>query len=176
LDLPDLAKIRRFSLVIATVLIAIVLADVQLDTPLRIAPLGISLVVRRPDLLTVALVIASVYSTLRYVYYGMFVQPSPMRARRELLSRTERILIKTVESLEEFRVRARKEVDRYFPHIWKAPVTFNVVQNADGNFVKDVNVPPLVRAACWIEDLDFLLPVFANVAAVALWIWMRRIH
>lgn len=167
---PDLSKIRRFALTIAAILITLVLAEVELETPLRIAPLGIPLVIRRPDLLTVALAIAAVYSTLRYIYYGMLVQPSPMRARRQLLEgrpvHTPTIGI----DIEAFLAQVDKEIDRYFPYFGKTRVTFEATQDASGCHLEKVSVPRAVRAVCWLETGDFLLPLLANLIALTLWI------
>ena len=38
---PDLLKLRRFALAIAVVLVTLVLAGVKLESPARVAPLGI---------------------------------------------------------------------------------------------------------------------------------------
>ena len=84
MDTTDLWKIRRLALAVAVILITIVLASVEIETPAKISPLGIPLLIKRPDLLTIGLVIVSVYSSLRYVYYGFLAKPSPMRIRRQL--------------------------------------------------------------------------------------------
>src|SRR5712671_6385513 len=86
MESTELSKIRRFALVVAVLLITLVVAGVELETPVRMSPLGVPIIIRRPDLLTIALVIAAIYSTLRYIYYGMLARPSPMRVRRELMA------------------------------------------------------------------------------------------
>ena len=171
MPLPDIAKLRRFALTIALVLLALVLADVKLDVPLRISPLGVPLIINRPDLLTVSLVVAAIYSTLRFVYYGMLVMPSPMRARRELLDRTEYRFLSGTDVMDDFRARVQNDVNRWFPRVGEAKVTFEISQDASGSHVKNMAVPRVVRVFCWIENIDFLLPVMANVVAVGLWAW-----
>lgn len=174
METPDLSKIKRFALAIALMLITLVLAEVELETPVRIAPLGIPLVIRRPDLLTIGLLIIAVYSTLRYVYYGMLAQPSPMRARRVLLSGKPVHTPSIGLEIEEFAARFEKEVDRYFPSFGSQKVTFEATRDSSGCRVK-LNVPQAVQAVCWIENLDFLLPIVANVAAVCLWGYARAV-
>src|SRR5258707_863194 len=105
--LPDIAKLRRFSLTVALILLALILADVKVEVPLRVSPLGVPLIINRPDLLTVSLAIAAIYSTLRFVYYGMFVSPSPMRARRDLLSRTEYRFVSGTDVMDDFRAQVQ---------------------------------------------------------------------
>jgi len=204
MDRPDLAKIRRFALVVPLILCTLVLAGVKLDTPLRVEPLGIPLLVQRPDLLSVGLVIAAIYSTLRYVYYGMLIQPSPMRARRELIAggdymtfssdvlqgfdetradRARRELIAggdymtfssdVLQGFDETRADFQRKIDRWFPQIGTHKVTFEVTLSGGQAKTTPLNVPRPVQMLCWLEDLDFLLPIGANIAAVGLWIVSR---
>jgi hypothetical protein len=120
MEIPDFSKIRRFALIVALVLMTLIFAQVEIETPVKINPLGFPLIIKNPDLLSIALVLASFYALLRYIYYGMLAQPSPMHMRRILLSgRTF-----------------------YTPSLG-------------------------------IENLDFLLPVIANIFAIALWIYQR---
>jgi hypothetical protein len=174
-DRPDLEKIRRFALAVALILSTLVLAGVKLETPLHVAPLGIPLIVQRPDLLSIGLVLAAIYSMLRYVYYGMLIQPSPMRARRELTG-GKSYAWKTGDTtgvLQQARSDFQARVDRWFPQIGRHRVTFTATLGQGATGVNDVNVPRLVRVMCWIENLDFMLPIGANVAAVGLWIGSR---
>lgn len=172
METPDLKSIRRFALVIALVLTTLVLAQVELESPVRVTPLGIPLIIRRPDLLTVALVVASVYATLRYIYYGMLVQPSPMRARRSLLSGKPLHTPTIGLELEEFVPQVEKEIDRYFPKIGRHKAQSEASQGSGECHIK-IEVPVVVRAVCWIENIDFLLPIAANCAALLLWGYAR---
>ena len=171
MQIPDLLKLRTFSLVIAIILATLVLAGVELETPVKISPLGLTLIIQRPDLLTVALVVASIYATLRYIYFGMLVQSSPMRVRRELLAGRSVHTQKIGLEIESFVAQIDKEIDRYFPHIGKAFVTFDATKDATGVHLSNLKVPRIVRLMCWIENIDFMLPVLANVVAVALWVF-----
>ncbi len=169
MDTTDLQKLRRFSLTVAVVLATLVLADVKLDTPVRVAPLGIPMTIERPDLLTVGLLLVAFYTSVRYIYFGMLVHASPMRVRRELATRSENSLAKDIHELEAFRVQAQKDIDRYFPRVGSPKVTFDTVCNATGCHLKNLKVPRVVKIACLIEDIDFLLPIFANVSAISFW-------
>ena len=173
MESSDLIKIRRFALAVALILITLVVAGVRLETTVHMTPLGIPLVVQRPDLLTIGLVIAAIYSTLRFIYYGMLIQPSPMRARRELPTRMRFKLYTEITALETFQVQVQKDVDRYFPQIGKSKVTFKTTMDSNGCHVTEMKVPRVVRALCWIENFDFLLPVLANLSAVGLWLAMQ---
>ena len=169
METPDLSKMRRFALAIALILITLVLAEVEIETPARIAPLGFPLVIKNPNLLTWALVIASIYAVLRYVYYGMLVQPSPMHVRRILLSGQCYFTPNNI-LFDEFCLRARKEIYRYFPSIGSTNISCG--QDASGCIIK-IEVPTKTKIICWIENIDFLLPIIANVAAITLWIIQR---
>ena len=174
MDTLDISKIRRFALVIALILFTLVLAEVEIETPARIAPLGFPLIIRNPDLLSTALVIASAYAILRYIYYGTLAQSSPMRVRRILLSGKTLHTPSTGIGIEEFAEKAEKEVERYFPGIGNKKVDFKAIQDHAGCHI-ELKVPAIVRAVCWIENLDFLLPIIANILAIALWIYGRII-
>ena len=175
MEAPDLLKLRRFGLVIAVVLVTLALAGVKLESPAHVLPLGIPMTVERPDLLNIGLVLVSFYTTLRYIYFGFLVQRSPMRVRRELPNRTERTLRGSMEELNAFETKTQKEVDRYFPRIGKFKVSFEVMADGTGCHVLNFSVPRVVRVACWIENIDFLLPILANVAAIAIWAYAQRV-
>jgi hypothetical protein len=177
MDSPDLAKLRRFALTVALVLITLVVAQVRIKTPLEINPLGIPLIIQRPNLITIALVIASVYATLRYIYYGMLAQPSPMRARRELPRKTGHAYTGTMDERAAFEGEIQRGVERYFPSFGGHRVTFGFTMDNGTYRVINWKEPRAVHALCWIDTLDFLLPIIANVAAVGLWlaetVWLR---
>jgi len=174
MEIPDIFKIRRFALAIALILITLVLAKIEIETPLRIAPLGFPLIIRSPNLLTAALVIASIYATLRYMYYGILAQPSPMRARRILLSGRALNTPSTGIDIQEFAERVEKEIDRYFPSVGNRRVKIQTIQDHAGCHIK-LDVPVIVRTVCWIENLDFLLPIIANILALSFWSYGRLI-
>ena len=169
MEAPELKSLRRFALVIAIVLITLILAQVELETPVRISPLGIPLIIRRPDLLTIALVLASIYATLRYVYYGMLVQPSPMRARRSLMSGRPLHTPTKGITIEEYPTKVEKELRRYFPKIGGKWVDYATSQDNAGCHLHITNVPVVIRALCCLENIDFLLPVIANIGALCVW-------
>src|SRR5260370_17226162 len=169
MEAPELKSLRRFALVVAIVLITLVLAQVELETPVRVSPLGIPLIIRRPDLLTVALVLASFYATLRYIYYGMLVQPSPMRARRSLLAGRPLHTPTLGIEIEQFITQVEKEVSRYFPKIGGKKVECQISQDYQGCHIQISNVPIIVRVLCWMETMDFLLPIIANIPALRAW-------
>lgn len=151
-------------------LITLVEAQVRLKTPVEINPLGIPLVIARPNLLTVALVFASIYATLRFIYYGMLAQPSPMRARRELPKRIKPAYVGGADEMAKFHEEVQKEVDRHFPSFGKHKVTFGTRPSAGGWSVVNMHIPDAVRVMSWIDTVDFLLPIIANAAALGIWL------
>ena len=83
----DFLKIRRFGLTIALILVIYSIAGVRIDTPAKIQPLGIPLIIERPNLIGLGLVIASFYSIFRFIYYGMLIfsgNYNPIRAKKRL--------------------------------------------------------------------------------------------
>lgn len=162
----DIWKIRRLALAVAVILITIILASVEIETPAKISPLGIPLLIKRPDLLTIGLVIVSVYSSLRYVYYGFLAQPSPMRIRRQLKTGN---LLKFPMPFEPIKYveMVTNEIEKQFPRFGNKKVTYHATA---GEHTKvTVSIPPIIHVLCWIENVDYTLPIWANVAALSLW-------
>jgi len=170
IEKPDLAKIRRLSLSVAAVLITFCIAGVELDVPARISPMGIPLIIKKPDLLSVGLVIALVYSTLRYIYYGMLVNRTPWNARRQLLLGKLVHTPRVDMSPQDYSAMFTKEMARYFPQVGKKTARIDelMIYQSDNDSSAKIFVPTIVKAFCWLEDIDFLLPVLASVAAILL--------
>jgi len=80
----DIKNLRRLCFFAAFVLLTVSLSGLTLDTSAKVEPLGIPLIIRRPDLLPVSLLLLSIYSVVRYIYYGYLVQISPTRARHNI--------------------------------------------------------------------------------------------
>lgn len=170
----SLSKIRRFALIIALILITYSIAGVKLDVPAKMQPLGIPLIIERPDLIAIGLVIASLYSIFKFVYYGMVIhsgQYNPMRAKKRLLSGKLVDPTAYVEDLEDFQNQVKSDILRYFPHGWKGHPDFECSQCER---VFSFKVPKMSRLTRWsarLEDLDFLAPLFANLGALTLWFY-----
>jgi hypothetical protein len=111
----DLLKIRRFCFSVALILITYSIAGVKLDVPAKVQPLGIPFLIERPDLLAIGLVIASMFSSLRFVYYGMLINPSPMRARKRLLMGKLADPSAVPKDLADFVDKGKHDIHRYFP-------------------------------------------------------------
>lgn len=165
----DLPKIRRFSLLSALILFTLVIAGVKFNTPLDVKPLGIPLIVEKPNLLGFGIAIASVYATLRYIYFGMLLQPSPMRARRELTSEMTLFRVKLhSENWKQTEKEFQALVNANFPQTMRHKVKFEVDMSGR---IYNLKIPLAVRLLCRIGDLDFLLPILANCLAVSLWLY-----
>lgn len=167
----DLTKLRRFALLIAIIIITYSIAGFKLDAPAKVQPLGIPLVIQRPDFLLIGLLLASLYSVIRYIYFGYFVQISPARARR-LLRKGSPVYAPTLNiSLEEFTEKIADEIERYFPSIGKLEAKYITSQDDSGCSV-EIQVPRLVWLLSLLEDIDYGLPIIANIMAVIVWVIM----
>ena len=83
--IPDVERLRRFALAAGLLLLTYVAAGISLDTDLHVAPLGIPFRISRPELLPIALVLATLCGMLRFYYYAVMLADSPFRVRRDLL-------------------------------------------------------------------------------------------
>ncbi len=165
---PSLQRIRAFALSIALILITYSLAGIRLETPARVQPLGIPFIVGRPEYVGIGLVLASLYSIFRFYYYGMLVQPSPMKARFRLQHGSRVDTGAAPTNLDEFQKQVTAEIHRYFPRIGKERVRFEIAQLGN-ELCLNVTVPALVRWVARLEDFDFLAPIWVNVVALLLW-------
>ncbi len=166
MNTPDFNKLRRFSLLIALILITYSIVGFDLDAPAKIQPFGIPLIIRRPDFLPIGLLLASIYCVIKYIYYGYLVQISPRRARM-LLRKGSPVHTPTIGiSLEDFTEKISNEVARYFPRIGKIKAKDTTSQGTQCS-VK-VEVPKIVWVLSLIEDIDYALPVIANALAIVL--------
>lgn len=75
-------KLRRFSLAVAAVTFAYALLGIQVRPEVQY--LGVPFIVRRPELLPIALSCVGMWAIARFCYYAMILNVSPMRARRQL--------------------------------------------------------------------------------------------
>lgn len=165
---PSIQRIRVFALTIALILITYSLAGIRLETPAKVQPLGIPFIVGRPEYIGIGLVLASLYSIFRFYYYGMLVQPSPMRARLRLLLGSRVDTSTTPKNFDEFHKQVSAEIHRYFPRIGKEQVWFEISESGNTLSLK-VKVPTLVRLVARLEDFDFLAPIWVNVLALFIW-------
>jgi hypothetical protein len=169
-ETPDLSKLRRFSLGTSIILITLLLAKVDFKTPAIISPFGIPLTINKPDLLYIGLLFASIYSMLRYVYYGMIIKASPMHARKLLRSGVPVRARDYGVNFNDFVNDIKKEMSRFFPPFGKYKCILNFpVQEAGKTYKFSVTVPTVLQLIYKIEDFDFLLPIFCSIFALVLY-------
>lgn len=82
----DIQKLRRFSLSFGLILFAYSITGIEIDTPARISPFGLPLIIKRPNLFGWGLVIAAIYGSARYFYYASIIKFSPRKRRKILKS------------------------------------------------------------------------------------------
>ncbi len=166
----DIKNLRKLCFFAAFVLLTVSLSGLTLATPAKVEPLGIPLIIRRPDLLPVGLLLLSIYSVVRYIYYGYLVQISPTRARR-YLKRGSSVHAPTIGiSLEEFTEMIANEVERYFPSFGKIEAKYTTSQTGSQCSV-EMKIPKLVWILSFIEDIDYSLPVISNIVAMTCWLF-----
>lgn len=168
METPDLTKIRRLSLVASIVLITLILAKVKLSTPAIISPLGIPLMITKPDVLYVGLSLVSIFSTLRYIYYGMIIKASPMQARKLLLS-GKLVNARTYgASLNDFINDVKQEVSRYFPPYGNHKVEIHIPKQSENTkeLKFTLSIPRKVKYINMFEHIDFLFPLICCSCAL----------
>ena len=74
------------------------------------------------------------------------------------------------EDSDDFIRHLAEEIDRYFPKGIFGETPYHVSEQAE-EFSFTVEARPVTTLLARIEDVDFFLPLIANVAALALWLW-----
>ena len=115
MDKFDIVKFRRFSLAFGLLLFTYSIAGIELRTPSEIAPLGIPLIIRNPELLGYGLVLGAIYCIFRYWYFAVLIGLSPKKARKRLRMGFLADGSRNANNMEEFLNIARKEIEKYFP-------------------------------------------------------------
>lgn len=202
---PGIEKLRRFSLVMAMVLLTYSLAGVSLGPDAQVLVAGLALKVSRPALLPIGFVLASLYGLLSYYYYAFMLAVSPYRARRDIIDQLNSWAPNFISGRKvhlyfgptEFETSAwhtdRKEVERYieqfpnaFPKFARARASVNLISdrnlNKDGDvyltYAAKVTIPIRCRVAAIFQDIDYSLPVWINCIALIVFgcsLYLQRI-
>lgn len=190
---PDLEKLRRFALAAGLVLITYILAGIQLEQEAKVAPLGIPFTIKRPELVPIGLVLASLFGMLRFYYYGFMLSKSPAKVRGEKLAelgykpgyRLDPAWIEQPHEQEQHELAKALEV---FPQMPGTALDFErkrlkgklydpylrdfVDQRETDGWTAYVGlaVPRRLRLAARLHDIDYSAPVWVNAAALGLWV------
>ena len=161
LKTPDLDKLRRFTLTIGMILLVYSLAGVKLQSPAQIRPLGIPLEISHPEYLPVGLILASLYAALRFWYYGVKRSHTPAFIQHAFINRV------TVSYPAGQNVASINDVLRIFPPVFGKLPQIKFVSDSDSKTKHGVlEIPWQIKVACWLENADYLAPIWVNVIAV----------
>ncbi len=194
---PDIEKLRRFSLVVALVLLTYSVAGISLSPEAAISVIGLIFKVSRPGLLPIGLVLASVYAMMRFYYYGFMLRKSPYRSRRNVIDTlrchnrqyiTGRKKAPIYFGPTEFRaslwVPNRTKVEehiRNFPEVFpkfalarpSMKIEMQEVFDEDGEsngmrYDVKVVIPIRCRMAAIVQDIDYASPIWLNFISLAI--------
>lgn len=204
MEANDIQRLRHFALGTSLSLLTYVAAGVSINTPMAISAFGVPIQIQRPELLPIALALASFYATYRYCYFAVMLGSSLYRVRRDILDGlyTDQPPIKlgpfprasTYFGPAKFTsspwyddhglVKKQAEaVRRAFPKFAGARVTAEPIHNEttdeDGterlSWAVSCHIPARCRLACLIEDFDYTLPILLNVFTLA-WYILRLVR
>jgi hypothetical protein len=191
--MPDIEKLRRFSLVIALVIIFYSIAGISLDVNTKASILGIPFVIKNPDLLLIGFLIASIYGLARFYYYGIMLSDSPHRERKDILHNLHAESghgnykgsaffgpnkFSTTPSTPSHKevTKEFKSIVKAFPKIGKIRVTGKIKssQGVDGSgeiytvYHAEITIPFVCRLGAIVQDIDYTAPIWASIAAYIL--------
>ena len=183
----DLTRLRRFAIAAGLALLTYVAAGVSIAPQAQISTFGIQFQVRRPELLPIALVLASVYATVRFYYFAMMLGTSPYRLRRDILDslyaqdprKPSRVPMyfgpshfetspwypdhDRVEKQAEF---LRGAFPKFAGRRATAKPIYSESADEDGevrlSWAVSCHIPVRCRVACLIEDVDYTIPLCAQ--------------
>lgn len=176
---PDLEKLRRFALAIALVLITYSLA-LEFDPGEGVRPLGLPFKVVRPEFLPIGLMLASIYGAMRFWYYGMMKEESPVRHRRRVMKEvgfdSRYDAIEDMFQPEPQRMDFAEQFQKHFPQVIGSSITleWELTQTQEAYFshaaykVKRLIVPRRVRCAMFLEQADYAAPIWLNIGALGI--------
>src|SRR2546427_2572083 len=170
---------RRFALVIGWVLFLFTNAGVDLDSPLKLSVFGVQLVIITPQIVSWGLFLTTAYAFARYFYYDMVLKMSLIRARRLIIQgKLPEMELTGPGSLD---AQVTEIMKRYFPGLkkqeeWKYDAPY-------GHFMKFeiVKMPWRIKVICWLENLDYVLPLIVSGIAMGwfliniAWGWLHSV-
>jgi len=190
---PDIEKLRRFSLVVALIILTYSLAGITLLPDVNVSIVGLTFKVSRPSLLPIGLVVASLYALVRFYYYGFMLKKSPYRVRRNILDnlycndrsyrRGKKVPTYTggKEFEAHFQSSGRESAEKYisdfpdaFPKFARARPSMKI--KSDEGFTEDgesytwysveVSIPVRCRIIAVIQDIDYAMPIWLNLVSL----------
>lgn len=175
MDKNYIQRLRRFALTIGLILLTYSIASVELNTQKEISPLGLPLNIKNPNLIGIALVLASLYASLRYLYYAVLIGPAPHTTRNRLRkailpdgTKFENKLSDT-KYFFDFKLKLDAAIYKSFPRIgnYEAELVDFSTSPAKGPVV-EMKVPTVVGLFCIFEDIDHYSPILVNVMALSI--------
>ncbi|MGD8174253.1 hypothetical protein ACQEXU_21630 [Vibrio sp. TRT 21S02] len=191
--MPDIEKLRRFSLLSSLALLVFTFSGIELDSSGKISVLGIPFIMTNPDSIMWGLVLMASYGLARYFYYAVMLGNSPYIIRKDamhnLVSQIPGQYGKYKGSIflspECFStspmIESRDEVNRElqsiidaFPKVNKFRVTGEVKpfhgHDDEGEpflcFFADVKVPKICQIVAFVQDLDYTAPVWFGALSI----------
>lgn len=190
---PDMEKLRRFSLVVALIMLTYSLAGITMLPDSNISVVGLTFKVSRPGLLPIGLVIASFYAMVRFYYYGFMLKKSPYRVRRDILdslycndrpySRGKKVPTYMGGTNFEASLRSsdRENAEKYisdFPEVFpkfargrpSMKIESGDAYTEDGEdytwYSVKVVIPVRCRLVAIVQDLDYSSPIWLNLVSL----------
>jgi len=193
---PDIEKLRRFSLVVALIILTYSVAGISLSPDAAISVIGLTFKVSRPGLLPIGLVMASIYAVIRFYYYGFMLKKSPYRVRRNVIDtlhcrkrkyfggkRKVPTYLGPTEFWASLWVSNRKEAEEYinnFPEVFPKfalarplmKIEGSKTCNEDGEnermqYDVQVIIPIRCRVTAIAQDIDYASPIWLNLVSLA---------
>lgn len=169
-DDANVARLRRFALIVALILLAYSLAGGRILKTGHISfTLGLAIDFSRPYFLERGLVLLSIYALCRYAYYALIKSLTPWEARQQLeVGKFGPIWTPPYNEGPAIRAIA----SRYLPGM-EAQTTVVKRLNTEYGYVGVSGAgkyPPRVRFWIWLDNLDYTAPIWLNAMSIVVYI------
>jgi hypothetical protein len=196
MHVPDIDKLRRFSLVVALIILTYSIAGISLIPDRDLFIMGFPFKILRPDLLPIGLIMASIYTMIRFYFYGFMLRKSPYCVRRDVIDNLHCYKLPYIgrgkkkiptyfgptEFTASFYDSSREKAEEYienfpevFPKFARARSSMKIkpteVGNEDGDVVGtaydvQVVIPIRCRLAAIFQDIDYSSPIWLNLISL----------
>lgn len=170
MDDSSLNKIRKTAIIIGIILILIPIGGLEFDEYLKMPSLGMSLRIKRPNVIPVVLIIFSLFFTLKYWYYGMLLGNSPRVVRKNLLTGKLADGSNLAENKKEFNEKVRKDLCKYFPLLpFQKNIELETVTVSKNEYNFKFKPSIISSFLGFFQDIDYYFPVIINIAGYILY-------
>jgi hypothetical protein len=185
MNMPDIEKIRRFSMAAGLILLTYSAAIVKPSTAISFTIFGVVFNIMNPKYISAGIILASLYGLIRFILYGMIIGRSPSKERSHLLTNKE------IDGMHNINLKDKSDIDITMK---KLEYAFPSISRENGGIIVREAIEPFghgrkeglhmvvhysirfkptkrTRILSVFHDVDYTAPIWLNVLALMLTIY-----